>query len=95
MLALAVEKNEPEILKDLLASSPRRPGYLSIEDLLRVELSIQPHQRKCYKLIAWEIDEERREEAIDEDMLQRLGFEDVLSLYAARCGVNSFFWPRA
>lgn len=92
MLALAVNKNKPKMVKLLMGHFPRGPGHLSIEDLLQLELNLQPHQRKCYNLIYREI-EERNQGDIEQNMAQRLGFADFPALYAARCAVHAMFQP--
>lgn len=102
MLAAAVQGNKAESLLDLLNSLPDpedneeyeekipwdRP--ITIEDLVRLELSLQAHQVDCYEALA-ELIETIFPHGANREVAQKLGFGSVRVLETARAAVNEMF----
>lgn len=92
MLGVAVHQNKVATLADFLSWLPYNSWSiweLTLDDLLRLQLSLQPHQADCYHLLYAAIKQEFANDVIGQEVAQRLGFEDVAELEAAQDAVRS------
>lgn len=98
ILRLAVDRNQSyrlEVLLDYFPTQRQRDSVIEkcgMDELLGIELDLRPHQHKCYKAIANAI-QRYYPYGFGQDVAERLGFDDIQGLEAARSAVRAMFPP--